>query len=144
MSFEKNVIQTIAYEYDFAIDGGAIGAKELRSLNVNKLKSGLLIVEAELKIITALAGASATAVIGDADDDNGYFLEFNTVAAGNYSSHSIDRGGAFLRSTVATSPVAMGNKLIKEVLADRPVLLTVGTAALTAGKFEVIFHCYQK
>lgn len=144
MSFEKNVVHLISYGYDFQKDGGSIGQKELRPLFVNKLKEGLLIVRAELTILTQLAGASAVATIGDQDDLDGYFLDLVGLSAGHYSSLSTDRGGAYLRQTVATTPVALGANLIKEVLANRPVLLDISGGALTAGKFELHFHCLVK
>jgi hypothetical protein len=138
MSFEINKPQVISYEYDFSVDGGAVGTLTLRSTGPNQLAPGLIVTKAILNVATAVTSGTGTAVVGDADDDDGYLLNVVAAAAGAYSSMSA-RGGAYLRSSAAD----IESELVKRVLAGKPVTMTIATGAVTAGKFKVDFHCYQ-
>lgn len=128
----------IAYEYDFAVDGGAVSSIPLRSVGVNGLLSGLSIVKAHVIIETALASASGDATIGDGTDDDGYFLDLVGTAAGAYSSMSA-LGGALLRSSATSIEGEVEQKLAADVTPE----LVVGTGALTAGKFKIVFECVR-
>lgn len=133
MSFEKNVKQVISFEYDFAIDGGGLGAKVLRSLGPNKLRPGLVVEAVELKMDTAMtSGGSATAVVGTPTDDDGFFTTVFAMAAGAVAKGS----GAQATGSYIVPGTVNGDKVT-----NSPVL-TIGTAALTAGKFKLDIHCY--
>lgn len=133
MSFEKNVKQTISFEYDFAIDGGAVGAIVLRPEAVNVMRPGLLIESVEIKMLTAMtSGGSATAVIGENTDPDGFFTTVFALAAG-----AVKKGDGVL---------ATGNYIVPGTPNGAKIttwpIMTVGTAALTAGKFKMDIHCY--
>lgn len=133
MSFEKNVKQVISYVYDFAVDGGAVGALVLRPEGPNKLRPGLLIESLELKMITAMtSGGSATAVIGDGSDADGFFTTIFALAAA-----AAKKGDGAL---------AAGNFIVPGTINGEKVttmpVMTIGTAALTAGKFKLDINCY--
>lgn len=133
MSFEKNVKQVISFEYDFAVDGGAIGAKVLRSLGPNKLRPGLLIEAAYLKMETAMTSSgSATAVVGTPTDDDGFFTTVFAMTAGAAAKGS---------GTQADGDYIVPGTVNGDKVTNSPVL-TIGTAALTAGKFKLDIHCY--
>ncbi len=132
MSFEKNVKQMISFEYDFAVDGGTIGAKALRPVGPNRLRPGLVITAASLKMITAMtSGGSATAVVGTPTDDDGLFTTIFAMAAG-----AVAKGAGAQIGTYTVPGTINGDKVT-----NSPVL-TVGTAALTAGKFVLDIECY--
>jgi len=138
MSFETNVPQVISYEYDFAVDGGAISTITLQPSAINKIAAGLNIVKAVLNIKTVVASATGAAVIGDDDDDDGYFVDIVAATAGPKSSASA-LGGAYLRLSASD----IESKIIKRVLANKPVTLKITTGAVTAGKFKLDFFCYK-
>lgn len=140
MSYEQNVEQKISYEYDFAVDGGAVGDIDLRALVANEIKSGLVIKEAIIHIETALVSASGSATIGDGTDDDGIFLDLVAKAAGSYSSLNLNHGGALLAEVDTTLD---GRELLVADANTAPQLV-IATGAVTAGKFKVDFICYQK
>lgn len=133
MSYENKTMQTVTYEYDFAVDGGDVGAIDLRPQVANLLEAGLVVTECVLDIETALVSGSGSATIGDDDDADGFFVDL--VAATGVQSSFGALGGAYQRN----SDTSVETKILKKVLADKPVLLTIGTGALTAGKFKLTF-----
>ena len=136
MSYEINVPQIISYEYDFAVDGGAVSTIDLRAHAVNKLRAGLVVTRAVLTVETVLtSGGSATAVVGTSVDPDGFFLTMKDAAVGSYDGDS-SKGGALLDVTVMPY-------VVSSTAATALPQLVIGTAALTAGKFKVDFHCYQ-
>lgn len=141
MSFEKNVPQVISYEYDFAVDGGAVGAIDLRAHAVNLLKEGLVIQEAKLHVETALVSGAGSATMGDGTDADGLFVDLVALAAGSYSSLDVAVGGALL---LGQATDLVNAKKLLECDGDTKPVLTIGTGALTAGKFKVDFICAQK
>jgi hypothetical protein len=145
MSFETNVPQVISYEYDFAVDGGAISSIALRPSVVNKLKAGLVITDIYLHVETELASVSGSAIVGTASNDDAFFKDLVALAAGSYSAKNNVIGGDAMVSTVtADSGMATVVALAKElVAAGAAPILKIGTGALTAGKFKIDFHCYQ-
>lgn len=102
--------------YNFAVDAGATGA-----LNLFEAKEDLVIHSAKVKVLTTFtSGGSATLIVGQTGDTD-----------------------SILASTAVASLVA---GLVKHVDAAALnlkmtsgdfVLMTIGTAAMTAGKMEV-------
>lgn len=116
----------IVAEYDFAIDGGAIGVITLRG---DTLPSGAVITDALLHIDTILAsGGAATASIGsEAAND------INAVA--NFNAAPFSTTGAKRPTfTATTAPV--------KTTADRAITMTVAAAVLTGGRFRVVVEYY--
>jgi hypothetical protein len=108
--------------YEFAQDGGAVGDIVLRG---DSIPAGAIIVDALLHVDTALnSGGSATIAIkteGAADIN----------AADAFGGAPWSTTGAKRADFTATSaPV--------KTTAKRSIVATVGTAALTAGKFTVV------
>jgi hypothetical protein len=128
----------VAYEYDFAVDGGAVSSIALRSLGANGLLSGLSIVKAHVIVETAIVSGSGTATIGDGSDDDGYFKDLVATAAGAYSSMSA-LGGALLRSSATSIEGEVEQKLSADVTPE----LVISTGAVTAGKFKIVFECVR-
>ena len=112
-------------EYDFAADGGAVG-----TIALGNLPDDFVVVSASVSVDTTLVGATATVTLGEdgGGDADGYFLDLSLPSAGDV----IEGGGALLTDSYH-----------RVVAAQDGVLMTVGTAALTAGKFKVLFMGYQ-
>ncbi len=106
--------------YDFALDGGATG-----SLDLLKVKEACVVEGAYLKVKTAgTSGGSATVAIGVS-------------------------GGAGIVAATAVASLTLGAVIVPaatvpaKLAADAVVQLTIGTAALTAGKIVVVLKLAQ-
>lgn len=139
MPYPLNEKVCLAYEYDFAVDGGAVGAITLRNVGVNGLKAGLSVVKATLIVETAVASASGAATIGYTGQADAFFVDFVGEVAGAYSSMSA-LGGDQLRA----SATSVESELALRLTSDIAPLMTITTGAVTAGKFKVVFECIQE
>lgn len=110
-------------KYDFTVDGGTQGAISL--LPAAAVPDGSLVLGAYINVLLALTGATATAAlhINAADD-----IEAATAISGAPWSST---------GWKAASDLPLGAAPV-QLTADRNITLTVGTADLTAGEFEVI------
>lgn len=116
-SMISNEHMRVEIEYDFAQDAGAVGA-----LNLLKVKEASVMLDAYTKIKTAFtSGGSATLIIGVTGDTDA-ILASTAVAA-------------LLVGIVL--PGAAACKQIK-MAANDVVSMTIGTAAMTAGKMSVV------
>lgn len=110
-------------KYDFGVDGGAVGTINLMPSAV--LPSGALILSAFVNVTTVpTSGGAAT-------------ISLNSEAAGDLQAAAAISGAPWsttgwkaVTKTFATAPI--------KLTADRNIAMTIGTAALTAGVFEVI------
>jgi hypothetical protein len=136
MGYPLNKKIELCYEYDFAVDGGAIGDIVLRNAAVNGLKAGLTITKAYVVVETALVSGSGTATIGDGTDADGFFVDLVATTAGSYSSMS-DLGGDLLR----LSATDVESELAVKLAADINPELVIAVGAVTAGKFKLVFEC---
>jgi len=125
MSVLRNEKQLVRFEYDFAVDGGAIGDITLRP-DVVGLKEGMIVTDMIVRSIEALASdGSATVTVGDGTDVDAFFADqFGSLDANN----DIVRDGT----------------LALEMGAGASLTLSVGVADLTAGKLEVYAECISK
>lgn len=108
--------------YDFAVDGGAVGNITLRG---DSIPSGAIITDALLSVDTALTSGGAATVSINTESA----ADINAAAAisgAPWSTTGPKRAGL----TATTAPV--------KTTAARSIVATVGTAALTAGKFSVL------
>ena len=110
-------------EYDFATEGGAVSQITLRG---DTIPSGAHIDEATIIVETALTSGGAATVSVD------------TEAAADINAADLISGAPW-----ATAGTKKADKLDAadegvKTTADRAVKVTVGTAALTAGKFKVV------
>jgi hypothetical protein len=107
--------------YDFSVDGGAVGDITLRG---DTIPSGAIVTDVLINVDTALtSGGSATVALkseGAADLNSA-----DAISGAPWSTTGAKRGDL----TATTAPV--------KTTAARSVVATVGTAALTAGKFSV-------
>ncbi len=108
-------------DYDFAVDGGAVGDIVLAAAAVPQ---GALVLSAyaEIETILASAGAPTAAIKVEAAAD------MQAAAAFNGAPWSTV-GPKALTQTFATAP--------KKTTANRDIVLTVAVAALTGGKFRI-------
>lgn len=110
--------------YEFAVDGGAVGDITLRG---DSLPSGAVILDSWLHVDTALtSGGAATVAIkteGAADINAA-----DAISGAPWSTTGAKRADF----TATTAPI--------KTTAARSIVATVGTAALTAGKFSVIIE----
>jgi hypothetical protein len=116
--------EVVEIQYDFAKDGGATGA-----LDILKVKQDMVLVDAYLKVDTTFtSGGSATLIWGTSGTTN---LCLNTT------------NGAVANLTSAAG-VVKGDSACKQVkvAANTVFQMTIGTAAMTAGKarFVMIFQ----
>ena len=107
--------------YSFAALGGAVGDITLTG---DTVPSGAAILDAYIKVTTALTGATATVAIkveGAADINAA-----DAISGAPWSTTGVKRADL----TATTAPVV--------TTAARSIVATVGTAALTAGVFTVV------
>lgn len=116
--------QAIRYDYDFAVDGGAVGAIPLRGQQA--IPSGAIITEALLNVATALTGGTATDTI---QLDSEAAADLQAAAARNAAPWATT-GAKRVTLTAAAAPV--------KTTAARTPALTVNATAITAGKFSLI------
>ena len=111
--------------YDFAVDGGGVGTIALRS-NDSEMPSGSVIMGGYVDVQTALTsgGAGTGALTAEGAND--------IVTAAAVSGAPWSAAG---RKSVI--PVFTGASSVKTTAARIPALV-VATAALTAGKFDLI------
>jgi hypothetical protein len=116
-------VRMMEFTYDFAEDGGAVGA-----LKLGDLTEDVIIHRAWLKVSTACtSGGSATVSVG-LDSGTGAEL-IGSTAVGSLTEHAvIDEAASPLNVYVAK---------------DDALSINIGTAALTAGKFEVVLEASQ-
>ncbi|MCP3805379.1 hypothetical protein NLX83_39545 [Allokutzneria sp. A3M-2-11 16] len=120
----QGTVKSAVALYEFAIDGGAVGDIALRG---DTLPSGAVIVDSLIVVDTALtSGGAATVAIkaeGAADINAA-----DAISGAPWSTTGAKRGDL----TATSAPV--------RTTAARTITATVGTAALTAGKFSVVAY----
>lgn len=120
-------IKTLVFEYDFAVLGGAVSA-----INLGNLPDGFIVTGMHLHVDTTItSGGTPTIVIGEdgGGDADGYFADFFGTPSANTA---LKGGGALVSDGVHRVDSAKDG-----------VTVTIGTAALTAGKFRVFASGFQ-
>ena len=121
----RNEKQLIRFEYDFAVDGGDVGAIELRP-DVTQLREGMIVTSMIIHAETALDGeATPTVTFGDGTAASAF-------AANQYGN--LDSADDVVN--ISDLAVLLGE--------DPKLTMTVGTEALTAGKLEVYAEVISK
>ena len=119
-------MQTLKVSYDFSVDGGAVGAITLKDAfgDAAYLPDNAVIVGAWVEGMTDLtSGGNATVALG-------YTGSAAALLAATGKTH-------------ATWDVGSVTALaLSKTTAKSSILATVATAALTAGKFDVMIHYY--
>lgn len=121
------------YEYDFAIDGGAVGTIPLRPVGSapSPLPSGFVAINSIIEIITPLtSGGAATAGL-------------QVEAAGDIVAAAVVSGAPWSTGGRKAGIVQSTATSIKTTTATRVPSLVVAVAALTAGKFYLRLAGYD-
>jgi len=117
-------LKTVQAEYDFAIDGGATGDITLRGVDIqgNEIPAGSVIEMGYIDVLTAVASATGTVALrAEATAD--------ILAATGQGGLTLGRKSVIPAGTGATAV---------KTTAKRNLIMTIATAALTAGKFRVV------
>jgi len=110
-------------DYDFAVDGGAISAITLRG---DTIPSGALVLSALVKVDTLVAtAASGTVSLG-------------IEGAADLRAAAVPSGTIVLSTTGTKLTLATRAAAPLVTTADRAVVATVATGAITAGKFSIL------
>ena len=137
MGYEKYKDLEFRYVYDFAVDGGAASTIDLTASG-NALEAGLVITDMHLYIDTAFTSAGTpTVTLGNEDDVNGYFADILALGAAG----AVIRAGSVAGDLIwdDTNDHRIDYKLPDAGAAVPSV--TIGTAALTAGKITMVVKC---
>lgn len=123
------------FEYDFAVDGGAIGSIPLRPM-ITPLESGMVVTDMYIYVEAALtSGGSATVTLGNTDAD-GFFADIFALGSANAALRAGEVAGAILWDDVND------HSLLYRVSTDIDLDLNIGVAALTAGKLQVFVEYF--
>lgn len=122
--FGSGSIKSLRARYDFAVDGGAVGAIDLSA----SIPANAVILGGFIEVDTAVtSGGSAT-------------LALKVEGAGDLVAATVVSGAPWsttgLKSII---PVFTGASAVKTTAA-RKVVTTVAVAALTAGVFDVVLY----
>lgn len=140
MGYQKGKPLDFVYEYDFSVSGGAATDIVLVNKGINALEAGLVITDMFIKVETALtSGGSATVTAGDAGDRDGYFVDFFADASANAVINRGDRAGALIWDDTNDHPIYYRIASAANAIPS----ISVGTAALTAGKFKLYIQAYK-
>lgn len=137
--YQKNQILVKEFVYDFSVNGGATGAINLVSNEPNGdlLPEGFILNQISLYTETAItSGGTPTITVGNSADPDGYFVDiFAAASAAGSALHAGQLDGALIWDT---SLDAIKAYRITSSANTQNVSITVGTAALTAGKIRVV------
>lgn len=123
----QNLKRTFKYQYDFAIDGGATGTITLRG---DPMPSTFIIQNAELDVITLLAGGAGATGAVSTGQGAGDLVAATIVAGAPFSTTGLKITIALL-GTIATQ--------IK-LTAQRAPTFAIAVNALTQGKFNLFIE----
>lgn len=141
MSSFKNQSLDVRYVYDFAEDGGAVGLVALYAkANHQVLPVGMVVRDFLLYVETAFtSGGSATLDVGNTDDADGYAA---AIAVAALTANSVHSTGAQAGALVWDD--TNDHRIYPYVAdaADGQMGVTIGTAAMTAGKAHLVVSGY--
>lgn len=127
------------FVYDFSVLGGATGNISLIAAdpNGNLLPEGFIIEQVMVKTDTALtSGGTPTITVGNTGDADGYLVDIYAAASAvNSVVRSGEVAGALLWDDTNDHEI---NYRVNGTAANQDVIIAIGTAAVTAGKFRVI------
>ena len=139
MGYPRNRGFLLKYDYDFASEGGAVSSISLTA-DTNSIEEGIIVKGLYVITKTALAsGGSPTVTLGNTGDTDGYLADFYALAgtAGNVVNSS-EVAGALIWDDTNDHPIYYP---VDSTANNQDLVLTVGTAALTAGKLEIYLEC---
>lgn len=115
-------VKTARAFYDFALDGGATGAITLRG---DQLPAGAILTDS-LVYVDTVPTSSGSATIALKVESAGDIAGTDVISGAPWSTLGPHRGDF----TATSAPI--------KTTVLRPVVATIATAALTAGKFSVV------
>jgi len=116
-------IEQVRLTYDFSKDGGAQG-----TVTLGEVESDVVIVNARTIVQTqATSGGSATVIVGRTGDTDSILT---STAVASLTANAVIDGA----STAKNARIAK----------DQEILLTIGTADLTAGKIDVVLDIMKQ
>jgi hypothetical protein len=138
MTYPRNEEFALRYDYDFSKDGGAVSAITLNP-NINAIEEGFILRRVRIVVKTGLtSGGAATLTLGNTTDPDGYMADFfSLVGSDNLVVNSEAVGGALIWDDTNDHMIEYA---IDSTAANQDLLLTVGTAALTAGVMEIYLY----
>lgn len=135
-AWTDNVGGKVSIDYDFAVQGGAVGDVALDL----EIPDDVIIYAGAIKVLTDLAsGGSATLALKV--NTNGDLLAATAFATVNSASTL-----RLLAGTTDTTGSSATQALVVPTVtttAARTLTLQVGTAALTAGKVRIFLDCFD-
>ena len=141
MSLTKGLKSLMAFEYDFSVDGGAIGAIPLRQTAGIALAAGVRITDVYVVASDLLTSdGSATVTVGNTTAAAGYMADIFALVSG--------AGKASVRAGEVVGDLIFDDTNDHQILysplvaADLDLNLTVAVAALTAGKLKVFVEYF--
>jgi hypothetical protein len=120
-------LKAIRGRYDFAVDGGTVGA---HALTVEEIPANAYVLGGFVEVDTALTGATATMAISV--EGAGDIVAATVVTGAPYSSTG--------RKDII--PDFTGSAIVKATAA-RKIVGTIAVAAVTAGVFDVVLWYVQ-
>lgn len=132
----------LAAQYDFSVHGGAVGDIGLRV----RVPAGAIVVNSFAKVLTAPTGASAT--IGVKLEGAGDIFAVAAINGAPWSSTGLKLGLARYTPAIDLGSGDGTDEVIDDSAAaafvtttvERELKLSVGTAALTAGKINIFLE----
>lgn len=122
----NNQVEYARYVYDFAVDGGATGVYDVMTA-----AAGMVIVHAHARVLTACtSGGSATVKFGPSADDDRFINTTQGAVA------SLTAGAVIVPPALEGTPNVIATPYSHAAAAK--LVMTIGTAALTAGKIEFV------
>tara|TARA_R100000808_G_scaffold2866_1_gene10716 strand:- start:1756 stop:2283 length:528 start_codon:yes stop_codon:yes gene_type:complete len=133
--------QTYTFKWEYGTDTATVAEHNLKDPlgNALSLPVGFMVTGGWLEVIDAVtSGGAATLIVGTGTtatgaDPNGFVTSIGKASLTANSVHPFD--GALAHNTTAA-----GKRIVTTVA---PVSITIGSAALTAGKFYVYVEGYQ-
>jgi len=139
MTYPANDKFIMKYTYDFARDGGAVSTISLTA-DINALEENIVVEEIQLQVKTGLASAGTpTVTLGNTGDPDGYFADIWALAqTDNAVINSGSVAGALIYDDTNDHRI---HYRIDSTANNQDLVMDIGTAALTAGKIEVLMTC---
>lgn len=136
MGFQKDKILINKYEYDFSVSGGAVSTIAMVNKGYNDLTDECKITKVTLIADTLLTSAGTpTVVIGNTTDADGYFADVYALMSG--SGKGAIQGGEVAGALIWDDTNDHEIVYSPSAANDLDLNITIGTAALTAGKLTM-------
>ena len=141
MTLQKGEEQVLRYSYDFATNGGAVSAITLVA-PVVPLEEGMIVRGISVYTEAALtSGGTPTITFGNTTDVDGYLAD--TWALSTVVNTVVNEGevaGALLWDDTNDHRLEY---YIDGTAANQNLIMTIGTAAITAGQLSVMVRVYK-